>query len=164
MNTKIKTVDYDGVQYSVSPNEMVWRPSTYAVVIKDGSLLLTKQRGTMHLPGGGVEFGETFEETVIREVKEETDVIVTTPHLLCAIMSFFTYFNETEKQYIHTQAPILFYVCKYTGGILSMDGFEDSEKIVGDMPEWIPLSKLDDVESSSTYEWKSIVRRYAASL
>lgn len=99
---KIKTVDYDGNQYSVSSDEMVWRPSAYAIVIKDNSILLTKQRGTFHLPGGGVEFGESFEETILREVKDETGIRVANPKLLRAKMSFFTFFSEAEDRYIHT--------------------------------------------------------------
>lgn len=45
-----------------------------------------------------------------------------------------------------------------------MNGFEESEKAVGGMPEWIPLSDFDEVQSSSTYEWKDIVKDYMSSL
>ena len=47
-----------------------------AVIIKDGLILLIHRfmdnREYYVLPGGGVEEGETVEEAVIREVKEET--------------------------------------------------------------------------------------------
>ena len=47
------------------------------VIIKDGKILLIKRKnepfkGRWALPGGFVEYGETVEEAVLREVKEET--------------------------------------------------------------------------------------------
>ncbi|MFB7711806.1 NUDIX domain-containing protein [Streptomyces sp. NPDC056105] len=44
-----------------------------AIVVSDQGLLLGRhRRGTLELPGGTVEAGESFEETVIRELAEET--------------------------------------------------------------------------------------------
>jgi len=47
------------------------------VIIKNGKILLVKRRnepfkGKWALPGGFVEYGETVEKAVLREVKEET--------------------------------------------------------------------------------------------
>lgn len=48
-----------------------------AVIIKDGLILLIhrffKNKEYFALPGGGVEDGETPEQAVIREIKEETN-------------------------------------------------------------------------------------------
>lgn len=51
-------------------------------VFKDGKFLMQKRQGshgadTWSLPGGHLEFGESFEETAIREVKEESDLNIT---------------------------------------------------------------------------------------
>ena len=55
------------------------------IVIRDGKILLGERlsnhgAGTYEIPGGHLEFGETFEDAAIREVREETglnDIIIT---------------------------------------------------------------------------------------
>lgn len=51
-------------------------------VVKDGMFLLQKRtgshgEGTWSLPGGHLEFGESFEDTARREVKEESSLEIT---------------------------------------------------------------------------------------
>jgi 8-oxo-dGTP diphosphatase len=53
-----------------------------AVIVKEDKILLEKRRNTpgrgkWSIPGGLVELGESLEQAVIREVKEETDLDVT---------------------------------------------------------------------------------------
>jgi 8-oxo-dGTP diphosphatase len=48
-----------------------------AAIVRDGRILIVRRarppaHGLYTLPGGGVELGETLEEAVIREVREET--------------------------------------------------------------------------------------------
>lgn len=51
-------------------------------VFKDGKFLMQKRQGshgegTWSLPGGHLEFGESFEDTARREVKEESNLDIT---------------------------------------------------------------------------------------
>ena len=51
----------------------------YGLLIEDNKILLIKKKvgpyaGTLDLPGGSFEFGETPEQTLIREFKEETNL------------------------------------------------------------------------------------------
>ncbi len=52
-----------------------------AAIFRDGKVLIVRRarppaHGLYTLPGGGVELGETLEEAVIREIKEETNLDV----------------------------------------------------------------------------------------
>ena len=52
-----------------------------AAIFRDGRVLIVRRarppaRGVYTLPGGGVELGETLEEAVVREVREETSLDV----------------------------------------------------------------------------------------
>ena len=50
-----------------------FRVSAFAVIVRDGMVLLARRRdiGWWNLPGGGVESGETVDEGLTRELREE---------------------------------------------------------------------------------------------
>ena len=54
------------------------RPTVRGIIEKDGKLALVHKRENDYygFPGGGIDVGETYEEALIREVKEETGLIV----------------------------------------------------------------------------------------
>ena len=69
-----------------------------ALVEKDGKYLLVKEvleSGREHwiIPGGKVEFGETIEEAVRREIKEETNLDVEISRFLCFKEAVHTKYN-----------------------------------------------------------------------
>ena len=58
-----------------------WEQSVTAVVIKDNKVLLARHtygggKGMLIIPGGYVEKGETPQDAVIREFKEETNITI----------------------------------------------------------------------------------------
>ena len=76
-------------------------------------------------PGGHVEPGESFVESVIREVREETGLTIADP-VLCGIKQFPT---ESGARYV----VLFFKATKFTGEIQSSD-----EGLV----YWLPRSEL----------------------
>lgn len=77
------------------------RPSVgvAAIVIKNKKLLFGKRVGehgknTWSVPGGYLEFGESFEECAIRETMEETGVKIVDPKFIAAINNIFE--NESH--------------------------------------------------------------------
>ncbi|KAE8355585.1 NUDIX hydrolase domain-like protein [Aspergillus coremiiformis] len=74
-------------------NAFVFRPDgTFLMGIRKGS----HGAGTWGLPGGHLEFGESLEECVHRELKEETDLEVSNVQFFTVTNDFFT--NE-KKHY-----------------------------------------------------------------
>jgi mutator protein MutT len=64
-----------------------------AILIEDGEILLVRQEVTetrrWSLPGGKLESGETIEQCLIREVKEETGLDITIDELLYVCDRFY---------------------------------------------------------------------------
>ena len=71
-------------------------------VFKDGKFLMQQRKGahgagTWSVPGGHLEFGESFEDTAIREVKEETSLDITN---ICFGAVTNDHFVEENKHYV----------------------------------------------------------------
>jgi ADP-ribose pyrophosphatase YjhB (NUDIX family) len=57
-------------------------PSVEAIIVKDGKLLFLRRKndpanGQWWFPGGRIRMGESIEEALLRDVKEETGLTVT---------------------------------------------------------------------------------------
>lgn len=151
-------VDITGKTYEVPVSELDWRISAYGIIIKDNQLLVSKQFGKFDLPGGGVELGETLEEALVREVKEETGILVNNPQLINIEFNFFKFTHSSGKC---AQCLMLYYKCDYKSGELSIEGFDEEEKKYGEMPEWFPLENLDNLTIASSVDYRPFVKKVA---
>ena len=159
MQKTIISHDIHGAEYTVPIEKLKWRPAAYGIIIQDHKILLTKQGGAFHLPGGGINLGEAPEDGVIREIREETGVEVGNPRRVGPIISgFFTMNHSTDAELTHVHSLLMYYQCDLVGGALSIDGFEEDEKLIGEMPEWIVLEQLDEIKAGSSIDWRSIVK------
>lgn len=65
----------------MSEQNTIWEKSVTGVVIRDGKVLLARHtygagKGRLIIPGGYLQHGETPEQAVIREITEETGIVV----------------------------------------------------------------------------------------
>lgn len=156
MDKTVTCVDVYGKSFEILVSELQWRPSAYGIVVKDNKLLLSKQLGGYDLPGGGVDLGETLEDGVIREIKEETGLDVIDPKPAGIASNFFQSTHADNRSY---QSILIYFVCTLIGGTLSTDGFDEHEKGYAELAEWIPLNDLDDIKIASTVDFRPHLRK-----
>jgi mutator protein MutT len=108
-----------------------------AIVFSDGKVLLVRRgnepgRGRMGLPGGVIELGESVEQAVIREVKEECGIEIK-PLRIVAVRDSITYdeFGKIRFHYI-----LVNFLCSTTHNVV----FPSSDVLDA---KWI---KIDDLE------------------
>ncbi|HET9173911.1 MAG TPA: NUDIX domain-containing protein [Candidatus Saccharimonadales bacterium] len=118
------------------------RRAARAIIIKDNKLLVTRRDkfGMQYyiLVGGGVDFGESLEQALFRELDEETGVTVRNPRLV---------FIEEAGEIYGTQH---IYLCEYVDGepMLRSDSLEAQISAMGKNlyePMWLPLADLATV-------------------
>lgn len=117
------------------------RIAAYGVLIRDTKLLLcrlaphvSKSAGQWTLPGGGIDFGESPEEAVVREFREETGLVVEAGSLL-AVDSVCDEVAGRE----HHRIRIL-YQAHYVEGELSFE--QDGTT---DLCEWFTESQIESL-------------------
>lgn len=117
-------------------NLFIVRPT--GVLIEDGKILLVKQRVTgsrgWSLPGGKQERGETVEEAVIRELKEETGLTVAVGELLYVCEK-----TDTDPPVIH-----ITFLINRTGGKISLPTNEFESTSIFDV-------KMVEIDELPTY-------------
>lgn len=116
-----------------------------AVILHNGKILLEKRKndpgkGKWSIPGGLVELGERVEETVVREVKEETGLDVEKPEHVDVVDN--VSFDEDGKVEYHF--VIIDYFVKLVGGTLS--AASDAEEL-----EWVTLDNVEKYDLTKTF-------------
>ena len=108
------------------------RVGSYGLIIKDKKIALIKKarggyKGLLAIPGGGIEHGESPEETLIREIKEEAGVDVLNYELLTVVSNSLKWHDDKINEDLH-QICILYkvelkdYDLRESGDGLDSDG------------------------------------------
>jgi A/G-specific adenine glycosylase len=101
------------------------------IVRKNGKLLITRRKlngllgGLWEFPGGKVEKGEEASSACIREIKEETSIIVETD----------AYLTTIHHAYTHFKIRMDIFYCRYISGRIHLNGPIDHK--------WIRLTDID---------------------
>ncbi len=157
-NRKNETIichDKNRKKYSVLKSKLRFRPSIYGIIIRGNSILLSKQWDGYDFPGGGIEKGETQEEALKREIKEETGLDVKVGKLVDCFDSFFRPYFVKEFWHCH----LMYFLCKNPKGKISKDNFDEYEKKYADLAEWIPLNKINKIKFYNTIESQKLIKK-----
>ena len=116
-----------------------------AIIICDGKILLEKRKnepgkGKWSIPGGLVELGERVEQTVIREVKEETGLDVEKPEHIDVVDNVV----RDENGEIKYHFVIIDYFVKLRGG--TMKAMSDAEEL-----RWVTFDEVEKYDLTKTF-------------
>jgi ADP-ribose pyrophosphatase len=116
-----------------------------AVLVRGGEILLEKRRnepgkGKWSIPGGLVELGETVEQSVIREVKEETGLDVEKPEQV-DVVDGITLDENSEVKY---HFVIIDFFLRLRGGELKASS--DAEEL-----RWVRLDEVERYDLTRTF-------------
>lgn len=115
------------------------RVRAVAVLVKNDEVLLIHRRNTKEyyvFPGGGVEEGESVEQAVLRELKEETSITA-------EIIKLLRHTNDAETEnYV--------YLCQYIAGEPKLDeNSPEKQKMLKGVeyynPVWIKVQNLENL-------------------
>jgi ADP-ribose pyrophosphatase YjhB (NUDIX family) len=116
---------------------------TNVVVMRDGKILLTKRSDVPMwcLPGGGVEAGESVAQTAVREVREETGLVVQLTRLV-GVYSRPTWGVDGDHVLLFTAVPVSGLLQPADGEVVSQDFFHP-----GNLPQpmlWWHIQRITD--------------------
>jgi 8-oxo-dGTP diphosphatase len=121
----------------------------YGYLKKDDAILLIKKargpyKGMYDLPGGSPEENETNAETLLREIKEETGLDVTSYQKITdqVITTFYKY-SLNGEDFLLRHSALFYSVEAYQGNIKTDSDGEDS-----DGAEWFKISDLHQIKCS----------------
>ena len=127
-----------------------------AVVISGGKILLEKRKnepgkGKWSIPGGLVDLGESPEQAVIREVKEETCLAVDAPRHIDVVSDV----SLDENGKIKYHFVIIDYLVAVKGG--EVKAASDADALV-----WVPFSEVEAYDLTRSF--RAFFRRNRQSL
>ncbi len=107
------------------------------------------EAGKWDFPGGSVEFGETCEAAIIREIKEEFAIDIELIELLCVV----NHILPEEKQ--HWVSPA--FIAKHVGGDPKIT---EPDKCLGF--KWVEINELnpDELSKSSRLNYHKFIKKY----
>jgi 8-oxo-dGTP diphosphatase len=157
MKKTIICKDVFGTQYKVPTADLELRVGAYAVIIENGKILLSRQWDGYSLIGGGVELGETIEEAIVREVKEETGLTIMPDKIIHHATTFF----KRDQQAQARQSVQLYFTHSKLFGKLNNDKITKSEQTyTNDIPEWVDLGKINEIKFRHSVDLSTLVKAY----
>ena len=137
--------------------KLIFRPSIYGVIIQEGKVLLVPQwEDGYDFPGGGIDKGETLEGALLREVKEETGLVVKKDKIIACEQDFFKAHNHDD---VYFHSILMYFVCTNPQGEISTDGFDEEEKEYAKKAEWVDLEKIKSLKFYNSVDSVAIIEQ-----
>ena len=116
-----------------------------AVILDHGKLLLEKRgnepaKGKWGIPGGVVELGESLEDAVVRETKEETCLDVEAPRLIDVVYQV----DLDEEGKVKYHFVIVDYFVTVKGGQVKADS--DADEL-----QWVALEEVENYNLTASF-------------
>lgn len=121
------------------------RNAARAVIIRDEQLLLLRKEGggkpeRYALPGGGQDTGETLQQALVRECREEIGTTVSVGRLLF-VADFFKLRDTSPPSTRHVVE--LMFLCHVPGDYTPASGYHPDKHQTGVV--WMPLGELEQI-------------------
>lgn len=153
-NGFIKCKNISGEEFEVPVERLSFRPSVYGIIFQDNKILLSKQWDGYDFPGGGIKIGETIDDALKREVKEETGFDIKIGKIATCENSFFKY--KLKEKYV--QSILVYYLCEIVGGEISLEFIAESEKEYVSLPEWINIGEIDKIKFYNSVDNVKVIK------
>jgi ADP-ribose pyrophosphatase YjhB (NUDIX family) len=116
-----------------------------AVIIKEGKIALIKRgnepsRGKWTIPGGLVELGESLEQAVVRETKEETGLDVDNPRLIDVVSNV----DLDDKGKVKYHYVIVDYLVHVKAG--KAEALSDAVEL-----HWVPFDEVETYDLTASF-------------
>jgi len=127
--------------------------ATAAFIVNDNDEMLVVRRakepakGTFDLPGGFVDMGETVEEGMIREIKEETGLDITNIQYLFSSPNVYVY----SGMGVHTLDMDC--LARVHGSVPAIKAADDAAEAL-----WIPIAQVNPAEFGLTSIRNAVIR------
>lgn len=131
-----------GKKVKVKFADLTFRPSIYAIAIKNDKVLLVPQWDGWDFPGGGVDLGESLDEAFERELWEETGLKAKRGKDVFVGSKLFISPNSGKP--LHT--ILIYSLAKSLRGKISTNNFDENEKIYAKKAEWIDLKRTSKLK------------------
>ncbi|MBD3245222.1 MAG: NUDIX domain-containing protein [Candidatus Moranbacteria bacterium] len=153
--------DINNKKFKVKSKNLIFRPSVYGVIIKNGKIFLANQWDGYDYPGGAVELGERLKKALKREVFEESSVKIKIKELLYCKDCFFK-LKYGQNKFVHS--ILIYYLCEMIGGKPGSQNLADYEKDYMGEPKWFDIDKIEKIKFYNSIDNFKLIQKAKAAL